>query len=423
MLVLPVPCLSENDVPKADESIAEWLEATGGLYMPVGRLMMKRTLPFMFYLVYFAAAAFLQPFFILYFQELGFNGMQIGLLAGLTPLVILVGAPLWTGLADAKMRHRLIMSLTIIVCVVAAALFPLTRSFTLMIPLIFLYALFAAPIIPFADSATLSMLGEKKDLYGRVRLGGTIGWGLLGPVAGLVIETHGLKWAFWGFAAIMIFTLFIIQGFTFSRPGAPVSWVNDVHKLLKDRRWLPFVALAFIAGVAFSVMNGYLLPYMEELGISRSIMGVAIFIAAISELPVLFFANFLLRRFKARGLLVLGMLITGVRLILYAALNFQAGILVFQLLNGLTFPAVWVAAISYANEIAPEGLKATAQGLLAAMTFGIGSAAGGLVGGLLLGSIHGQATFLIIGIIVLLGLGVVSFSDRMRQLHQTLSST
>jgi len=382
---------------------------------------MRRTLPFLYYLAYFGAAAFLQPFIILYFQERGFSGAQIGLLAGLTPLVTLIGAPLWTGLADARMRHRLIMSLSIIVCVIAAAIFPFVGTFALMIPLVILYALFATSINSFADSATMAMLGEQKQLYGRVRLGGTIGWGILAPLAGLIIDRYGIRWAFWGYSAIMLITLIICQKFTFGKPAEPGSLLRDVRQVLTDRRWGLFLALAFVGGIAFTVVNSYLFPYLEELGISRSTMGVALLIATLSELPVLFFANYLLKRFTARGLFVLGILITGVRLILYGALNFQTGILIFQLLNGLTYPMVWVAGVSYANELAPEGMKATAQGLLGAMVLGFGAAAGGLVGGLMLGSLHGQVTFLIIGGFVLGAVGLIMLVERVTYLRQARS--
>ena len=382
---------------------------------------MRRTLPFLYYLAYFGAAAFLQPFIILFFQERGFTGAQIGLLAGLTPLVTLIGAPLWTGLADARMRHRLIMSLSILVCIITAAIFPFISTFALMIPLVILYALFAASVNSFADSATMAMLGAEKQLYGRVRLGGTIGWGILAPVAGLIIDRYGLRWAFWGYAAIMLITLIICQKFTFGAPAESGSLLRDVRQVLTDRRWGLFLALAFVAGIAFTLVNSYLFPYLAELGISRSTMGVALFIATFSELPVLFFANYLLKRFTARGLFVLGILITGVRLILYGALNFQTGILIFQLLNGLTYPMVWVAGVSYANELAPEGMKATAQGLLGAVVLGFGAAAGGLVGGLMLGSLHGQVTFLIIGGFVLGAVGVIMLVERVTYLRQARS--
>jgi PPP family 3-phenylpropionic acid transporter len=376
---------------------------------------MKRTLPFTFYLIYYAAAAFIQPFVILYFEELGFNGVQIGLLAGITPLIMMVGAPFWTGLADAKKRHKAIMSLTILITLLTASIFPLIKSFILIIPVVFIYALFAAPITSFADSATMSMLATEKEMYGRVRLGGTIGWGLVAPLAGLIIQTYGIKWAFWGYSAIMIFTLIIIQKFTFEQEVEQESVLGDIRKILVDQRWMLFLALVFVGGVAFTAVNSYLFPYMQELGISKTTMGIALTIATLSELPVLFFANHLLKRFKARGLLLLGLIITGVRLILYGALNFQSGILIFQLLNGMTYPMVWVAGVSYANEIAPEGMKATAQGLLGAMVFGFGAAAGGVLGGIMLKSIGGQAMFLSIGILVLVGVTALTQLERIQQ--------
>jgi len=89
----------------------------------------------------------------------------------------------------------------------------------------------------------------------------------------------------------------------------------------------------------------------------------------------------LLIRFKARGLLVLAMAATGVRLLLLALFDSQTGILIFQLINGFTFPALWVAGVSYANENAPAGLSATAQAVFGTMIFGFGAAAGGFVFG------------------------------------------
>ena len=198
---------------------------------------MKRALPFTFYFIYFAAAAFLQPYIIVYFDTLGFSGAQIGLLAAIVPLVIIIGATLWTGLADAKMRHRLIMSFTIVVSVLTAFIFPLFKSFAPLIPIVFIYALFAAPIISFADSATMSMLADKKDMYGRVRLGGTIGWGLAAPLAGVIIGTYGIRWAFWGNAVIMVFTLIICQRFIFEQGGEREPMQANIRKMLNDRRW------------------------------------------------------------------------------------------------------------------------------------------------------------------------------------------
>ncbi len=379
---------------------------------------MKRLLPFSFYLVYFSGAVFLQPFVIVYFQELGFSGAQIGFLAAMTPLIFMLGAPLWTGLADATHRHKLIMSITVVVSAVIAGLFPLVNSFILVVPIVIVYALFAAAIIPFADSATMSMLGDEKAMYGRVRLGGTLGWGLFAPLAGLIIQGYGIRWAFWGFSIFLIFSLFIVHKFSFVQVPKRESFVRDIRLVLADQRWMLFLALSFVAGVGFAIVSSFLFPYMRELNISKATMEVSLTIATISELPVLFFANFLLMRIKARGLLVLAVLITGLRLLLYAILNYQTGILGFQLLNGMTYPMFWVAGVSYANAISPDGMKSTAQGLLGAMVSGFGAAAGGLMGGLLLGGVGGQGLFLYTGVFVLLSLLVIILLERRQRTAQ-----
>jgi PPP family 3-phenylpropionic acid transporter len=368
---------------------------------------MKRTWPFVFYLIYFAAAVFIQPNLVLYLQTLHFSGLQIGILASLVPLVIMVGAPLWTSLADANNQHRLIMSVTILVTVLTASFFPFVNRFGSIIPLIILYALVAAPIIPFADSATMAMLAENKEMYGRVRLGGTIGWGAVALLAGPIIGAYGIRWAFWGYAAIMIFTLLISQKFSYAKKPHYESLVGDLRGVLSDKRWALFLTLAFVAGIAFTIVNSFLFPYMEELKINSTTKYIAITISTISELPILFFANHLLKRFTAYGLLLLAVAVTALRLVLYAAFSSQNGILAFQFLNGMTFPIFLVAGVAYANEISPEGMKSTAQGLFGAMVSGFGAAVGGLAGGLLLEGIGGQSLFFYTGLFVVASVLVI----------------
>lgn len=75
---------------------------------------MKRIWPFAFYLLYFGANACYLPYLVLYYQSLDFTGAQIGLLVAISPLVTLIGAPLWTGIADVSRQYKLVMSLTLL---------------------------------------------------------------------------------------------------------------------------------------------------------------------------------------------------------------------------------------------------------------------------------------------------------------------
>ncbi len=380
---------------------------------PLTQLPLRLTLPpFMFYALYYGALAALAPFVALYYQSLGLSGAQIGLLTGLSPLVSLIGGPLWTGFADATHRHKLILSLTIAGTAALALCIPAVRAFGPLLPLVLFFSFITAPIIAFADSATMGMLAEQRALYGRVRVGGTLGWGLAAPLIGLAIERNGLLWSFWIFAGGMALTLVVAQWLVFERVEKQAAFYNGLRALLSNPRWLIFLGMVFISGIGFASVNTYLFIYMAEVGISKSLMGLALTLSTLSELPVMFYGNVLLKRLKPLGLVSLAMGVIGVRLLLQAMFNAPGALLFIQLVHGLTFPAILVAGVAFAHEHAPPGLSATAQGLFGAVMMGLGGAAGNFFGGLLIDRFGVRGMFAMFGVVVLMGLALFALLER-----------
>ncbi|MEP7133591.1 MAG: major facilitator superfamily domain-containing protein 6 [Chloroflexota bacterium] len=373
---------------------------------------MKKIYPFSFYLLLYGANACVLPYMILYYQSLGFSGAQIGLLFAISPLITLFGAPFWTGLADTLHRHKLIMSITILGSIGLAVLFPVVKSITAVFVLLSLFSIMVAPINSFADTATLTMLGDQKNMYGRIRVGGTIGWGVIAPIAGIVIARYGLSWAFWSYAALLFIGFFVSQQFVYGQVQQQVSIKSGLRELLSNRRMILFLSTAFVTGIALTSINSFLSAYLNELGMSRSVLGFALSIATFAEFFVLFFGDRLLARLKPHGLLILAMFATTLRLFLYAIFPTTTGILAFQLINGFTFAALWMAGVSYINENAPPGLLATTQGVFGAAVFGFGSAAGGFIGALLLERVGGAQMYTIFGTLMFIMLIVYVLLER-----------
>jgi len=368
---------------------------------------MKKIVPFSFYFLYFAAFASLLPFFVLFYQSLGFSGAQIGLLTGIPPLITLVGAPFGTGLADRTRRHRLIMGLGLVVAIVVMLILPRASSFVQVFALIVSFNFFMSPVGSLSDSATMTMLGDERAMYGRVRMGGTFGWGIFAQIAGFLLAMYGLHILFYMFSGIMLVNLFVSQKFSFGEHQEHDPKSGTVWMLLKNRRWIVFLLSAFLGGVGAFSVAAYLSPYLQGLGADGRQIGFAFLVATLTELPAFYFGNLLVKRFSAYGLFVISLILLGVRSVLFGVADNLFLAIAVQGLGGAIFPAMWSAGVAYADENAPAGLKSTAQGLLGAMTFGFGAAVSGFAGGLLLESMGGRGMFMVFGVAILAGLGLI----------------
>jgi PPP family 3-phenylpropionic acid transporter len=360
-------------------------------------------LPKAYYFCYYGAAASLIPYLPVYYQSIGLSGKEIGLLVAIPPLVMLVGAPLWGALADATQQHKRILMLAITLVLASVTVLSRIRSFFLFIPVVAAYALFIAPVMPLVDNTVMEMLGKLSAKYGRQRLWGAVGWGIMAPLAGWLIEANSLHWTFYIYLVLMTAGLFIIGFLPVKKAGRSPKLRQGLSLLLLNRQWVFFLLVVLIGGTVLSMISGFLFLFLKDMHASSTLMGLSLTVATISELPVLYFSDRLLRRWNARGLLTLALLVTVARSLAYSSIRAPGWVLLIQLLHGATFSAMWVTGVATANEIAPEGLGATAQGLFSGVFFGLAGVIGGLIGGVLYENLGAVMMFRWAGI---LGLGL-----------------
>jgi MFS family permease len=363
--------------------------------------MQKQMLPFKaFYFFIFAALAFLSPYLTLYYEGLGLTGRQIGFLAALPPLMIFVSAPFFGAIADLTQQHKRILGGSTLLLIASVILLSFAKTFLGLIPGVVLYAFFIAPLLPLIDRSVIEILGQERDHYGKQRLWGAVGWGLLAPVSGYVVGFWGLSWAFYG-AAILLFGLFLVSQITPVQPvKLQVSYWRGVKDLLFDSQVIIFFLVILVAGMGLSTVHNYLFLYLSHLGAGTVTMGYALTVATLSELVIMYFADRLLKSWKAQGLILFGLVMVTIRLVGYALAPNPQVALLLQLLHGPTFAAIWMAGVAYVAEIAQPGLGNTAQGLFTGVVMGLGSALGAFLGGYLYQSLGFPRMYAIFGSVV-----------------------
>jgi MFS transporter, PPP family, 3-phenylpropionic acid transporter len=370
--------------------------------------------PKAFYFCFYAASSCLIPFLALYYRQAGLSGAQIGLLVGISPIITWLAAPLWGALADSTRRHRLLLMVTIAGTISMVALLSRAAQLIWLLPIVAGYAFFSAPIMPLVDNSVMDLLGERRELYGRQRVWGAIGWGVAASLAGLLVDRFGLGFSFYAFIFFMGVGLAVsarlrVSGGTIGQP----FW-QGIQTLASNRSLVFFLVTVLFASMGSGIINNYLFLYLADLGASETLMGLSLTVATLSEIPVFFFSAVLLRKFGARGLLLMSLLAYVVRLLAYTLMPPVWLVLPINLLHGLTFSALWVAGVSYANEVAPKGMGATAQGLFTGMTMGLGAAGGALLGGTLYDSLGPAMMYRAAACCVLVGLIFFAVAGRSR---------
>ncbi len=352
------------------------------------------------YYFYYAALACLVPFMSLYYQEQGMSPAQIGLLAGIIPLVSWGSAPLWGGIADARQRHRAVLLLGIAGIWLAVVGLFLADTFPEMLLCVVAYAFFIGPIVPLVDNAVLTLLGDNRAGYGRVRLWGSLGWASAATLIGLVLERAGLDWAFYGFLALMAINFVISARLPLGAVvGARQAYRSGLGVLARNGRFVLLLLTSVVFGITMGILLSYQVLYLEELGASRTLMALASTVGTVSEIPFWFISANLLRRFGSARMIAAALLVATGRNLAMAAMQNPMWVLPISLLHGPSFAVLWSAGVADADAAAPPGLGATAQGLFAGMMFGLGSALGGFMGGPVAAAIGYERLFTLLGLL------------------------
>lgn len=366
----------------------------------------------LFYFLFFAAGSVLIPFLTLHYQDLGLSGRQIGFLTGIVPLITMVAASFWGMLADATKKYHLLLVAAVGGSWLAVFALSQAETFAAMVPIVCVFAIFLAPIIPLVDNSVMAGLGKRKREYGRVRVWGSYGWGITAAIIGVVIEQTGLSATFVAYLFFMALLLVVAWRLPVYAASIITNVFHGLRTFLTNGRWLLFLSVALIEGMSLGIFLNFLFLYLEEMGASNTVMGLSLTVATLSEIPLFLYSRRLLERWGAPLLLAFSLAATVLRAFAYVSMTAPWQVLPVSLLHGPTFAAMWMAGVAYADETAPAGLGATAQGLFGGVSMGLGVALGAFSGGYLYDTVGAVAAFQWAGLASLIALLIFTLSNR-----------
>lgn len=339
--------------------------------------------------------------------------MIIGQAYGTSSIAAII-APLFVGLvADRFLPGQIVLG---VLHLLGAVL--LYGVATATDPVNFYWLLLAAglcymPTLALVNSVSFDQLSEPRRQFPLVRVWGTIGWIAAGITVGSLLPrlmTGGLPF---GLDALVLgdaasndagktnlpfLVASAVSGilglYCFTLPnsppkgkGEPVSVAKllglDAVGLLKSPAFAIFAAASFLIciplAVYYSKANEYIsaMKIQDMLGLgSETVMTFG----QMSEIGFMLLMPLFLARYGVKTMLLGGMLAWVARYVLFAFGGETAWMLVAAVvLHGICYDFFFVTGQLYTDHVAPKSLRASAQGLIALLTYGAGMYVGNLV--------------------------------------------
>ncbi|XP_019615384.1 PREDICTED: major facilitator superfamily domain-containing protein 6-like [Branchiostoma belcheri] len=257
---------------------------------------------------------------------------------------------------------------------------------------------------PQADAHTMQLLKNNPSDFGKQRLWGAVGFGLASVIAGFAMDNFSERrqnqdetdysvtfYMFAGFGTATLLT--VAFGFEKWRQARPQKMFRSLQKLLRRPNELLFLVIMFIIGSSFGAKANFLFWYLKDIGGSQLLLGLALMISCMGELPFMFFSGKLIRKIGHQQVFQLALFCYAVKFLSYSLIPSPWWVLAIEPLHGITFGAMFSASVTYASLIAPPGMEATMQSIVSAFQFGVGYASGSLIGGAIFHAFGGVVLF------------------------------
>jgi PPP family 3-phenylpropionic acid transporter len=332
---------------------------------------MNRNLVFirLYYLFWLGAGGFIYPFISLFYKQQGLSGTQMGLLGTVASIIGLVSAPLIGRISDNVPSPRRVLQICLIGSSVLYLILSQQKIFLWIAVIVAIESMIGAPIYPLSDAQALNVANHQKEGYGSIRLWGSLGWAITAFIGGWIVERTGLVSVFIGYAfsygmcALMLVAITTPQGQVQKNNGPHPPLKEVLLSLLSDRA---LIGLAFAFAIFWLTSNGrqqFEALYMKQLGASARIIGLAYTYPAIIEIPIMLWADKLMRKHGAGKLLTLALLIEALVMSIVVISPSLVSILFMRLASSVYYSFYAISSIAYASERAPAGQSATVLSL------------------------------------------------------------
>lgn len=355
-------------------------------------------------------------FLVLYFNLNGYSEIQIGYIMTVISIISIVSPTIMGYIADYYIPIKYVVVFMMLISIpIAFAIGATVGLFPMVLLLTGLLSMSEKSMGSMIDSWGMKLRNRKPYLnYGLTRSVGSLTYAFVAIIIGRFYDYVGISKMFWVHAVFIL--LFIIPALTLE--GVPVtknrkkeqSFLRTVKKLLQIRQYMILMICMILHGFSVVIVQTFQPILINNHGGTSTHLGLASFVLAICEAPIMFNSNRFLRKYKVEKLLSIAFLFSSLRIIasiIAPSLGWNIAVQSMQAISyGLYLPSI----LFYITLITPDEMHATAITLAMSLGFGVSGVLGNMLGGVIAQQLGVGAVYYVFTIIAAFSLIVFRVS-------------
>ncbi|KAB7506134.1 hypothetical protein Anas_00255 [Armadillidium nasatum] len=250
------------------------------------------------------------------------------------------------------------------------------------------------------DAICLDLISEDRE-YGNHRAWGTVGWGLMGPISGFLVDWYsGGNFGKNYLPAFMILFILGTMDLILSVLKLKVPKIEKTEDLwksvgviMKKPTFILFLMFVIMAGAFDGVVASYIFLLQEDMAkdtiymkYMKFVQGLTIGVQCFLEAPFMWACGWFLKKISSSNLLSLVFALYAFRLLCLGLIGSYGPVwltLLVEFLNGPCYGLGYTVTVVHAGLLTPPGTSATVQSITNICYESLGYALASLVGGII----------------------------------------
>jgi nucleoside transporter len=329
-----------------------------------------------------------------YLGTIGFSGAQIGTAYTSTGWAAIV-SPFFIGMvADRFFAAERVLGVLHLVGAGLLYYASTVQDPALFFPVLLAYALCYMPTLALVNAISFNVVTDAGKQFPMIRVFGTIGWIVAGFTISLVLGNFVPGVEGTAIPMKMAAAASVLMGlYSFTLPHTPPQGrgkavtMSDVLgleaiKLMKDRSFLVFTIASLLICIPLAFYYNFTNMFLNEIGVTNAAFKMSL--GQVSEIFFMVVFPFFFLRLGVKWTLAVGMLAWAVRYVCFGfgdAGSLMPLLYLGILLHGICYDFFFMTGQIYVDREAPSEIRASAQGFIALVTYGIGMVIGSLMSG------------------------------------------